>query len=141
MDFAVFGILEIEDKIVLVQEKGKFPEKKWKLPGGRPKGDETEDIVLMREMADEVGIVIEQPQDDDLLAGKHKPKREGNGSYKVLFYGVKYYSGEPKSGVEIERVGLFTGSQIESMIKEGKILPDHAEALLVYLKKRAVNLS
>lgn len=62
-DFAVFGIVDIGGKIPLVQEKGNFLKKMWKLPGGRPNGEyKSPEMVLLNEFDQEVNVVIVEPK-------------------------------------------------------------------------------
>lgn len=136
-DFAVFGIVEIRGKIPLVQERGNFPKKMRKLPGGRPITTEEKDpyLVLIREISDEIGVNIVPSQDSDLLLRIEKQGRNGN--YELFFYKTKYYGGEPTPRKEIEKCELFAPSDIIKMIEVGEILPDHAEALRAHFNKAA----
>ena len=127
MDYAVFVIIENIGGLPLVQEKGNFPEKKWKLPGGRPLPEDkgVEEITAMREVFDEVGIIVEYPEKEILRIPKPR--------HDFIVLTAEYYSGELTAKAEIERVKCFIPDEIRQMIEENKILPDHAKALNIYL--------
>lgn len=131
-DYAVFVIITgMEGGIPLVIEKGNFLEKKWKLPGGRPiagdKGDE--EVTAMREVNDEIGVIINCPEEEVLRIEKSR--------HDFVVLKAEYFSGKPEAKAEIERVSVFPLDQIKQMISEesigGYILPDHANALRRYI--------
>ena len=126
-DYAVFVIIENIGGLPLVQEKGNFPEKKWKLPGGRPSLEDNMDknITAMREVNDEIGIVIKYPENEVFRIPKTR--------HDFIVLKAEYYSGELLAKNEIERVECFIPDEIRQMSEENKILPDHAKALSVYL--------
>ena len=127
-DFAIFVVVTgIQGGIPLVVEKGNFSKKMWKLPGGRPspEDDMDKDVTAMREVDDEIGIVVEYPEKEVLNIPKKK--------HDFIVLKAKYFSGEIAAKAEIERVELFNFAQIRQMIEEKQILPDHAEALLKHI--------
>jgi len=126
-DYAVFVLVTGMQGIPLVIEKGNFPKKMWKLPGGRPAPEDDMDrnITAMREVNDEIGIVVEYPEKEVLRIPKSK--------HDFIVLEAKYFSGEIAAKAEIERVELFDFAQIRQMIQEKQILPDHAEALLKHI--------
>jgi len=141
MDFAVFGVLETKNGTLLVQERGNFAKKMWKLPGGRPTEEERDypsEWVLQREFHDEVRVIILEPQQKDFIL--ELLKKRGEKEYKILFYRVTHYSGDPLPSNEIEKCQLFSRDEIRSMIKAGEIVPDHAQALGAYFDKAASSI-
>ena len=126
-DYAVFVLVTGMQGIPLVIEKGNFSKKMWKLPGGRPAPEDDMDrnITAMREVNDEIGIVVEYPEKEVLRIPKSK--------HDFIVLEAKYFSGEIAAKAEIERVELFDFAQIRQMIQEKQILPDHAEALLKHI--------
>jgi len=126
-DYAVFVVVTGMQGIPLVIEKGNFPKKMWKLPGGRPAPEDNMDknITAMREVNDEIGIVVEYPEKEVFRIKKQK--------HDFIVLEAKYFSGDFIAKAEIERVELFNFAQIRQMIKEKQILPDHAEALLKHI--------
>ena len=126
-DYAVFVVVTGMQGIPLVIEKGNFPKKMWKLPGGRPAPEDNMDknITAMREVNDEIGIVVEYPEKEFFRKNKSK--------HDFIVLEAKYFSGDFIAKAEIERVGLFTLFEIRQMIEEKQILPDHAEALLKHI--------
>lgn len=134
-NFAVFGIVDIGGKILLVQERGNFQTKMWKLPGGRPNGEyKSPEMVLLNEFDQETDVVIAEPKKENLILTL--PKK----GFEVLFYRVDYYSGTPAPKNEIERCELFTPSDIIKMIEAGEILSDHAQGLSAYFAKAASSI-
>mgnify|MGYP001577688657 CR=1 FL=1 len=129
-DYAVFVIVRgMAGGIPLVIEKGNFAKKMWKLPGGRPAPEDNMDknITAMREVSDEIGIIVKYPEKEILSIPKPR--------HNFIVLEAEYYSGELKAKAEIERVEQFNFSQIMRMIKHGEILPDHAKSLLRYIDK------
>ena len=128
-DYAVFVVVMGMQggRIPLVIEKGNFPKKMWKLPGGRPTPEDNMDknITAMREVDDEIGIVVEYPEKEFFRKNKSK--------HDFIVLEAKYFSGDFIAKAEIERVELFDFAQIRQMIQEKQILPDHAEALLKHI--------
>lgn len=137
-NFVVFGIVVMPPygKIVLVQERGNFLKKMWKLAGGRPqpgngKYEQTPEYVLMREIDDETGLVVEI---DELVFEKQLINKNKI-PYDFIVYSCKYYSGEPKPAAKIDRCEAFSKDKILKLISAGEVLPLHAESLKKYLKK------
>ncbi|OHA54261.1 MAG: hypothetical protein A2Z62_00870 [Candidatus Terrybacteria bacterium RIFCSPLOWO2_02_42_20] len=126
-DYAVFVLVTGMQGIPLVIEKGNFSKKMWKLPGGRPAPEDDMDrnITAMREVNDEIGIVVEYPEKEVFRIKKQK--------HDFIVLEAKYFSGDFIAKAEIERVELFDFAQIRQMIQEKQILPDHAEALLKHI--------
>ena len=135
-DYAVFVIVtNMKGGVPLVIEKGNFAKKMWKLPGGRPAPEDNMDknIPAMREVDDEIGIVVEYPEKEILRIPKKK--------HDFIVLEAKYFSGELKAKAEIEKVAIFARNHIKQLVEEDSlsyILPDHAEALRKYLDKETV---
>ncbi|RJQ32276.1 NUDIX domain-containing protein [Candidatus Parcubacteria bacterium] len=133
-DYAVFGIIEgVFGGIPLVIDKKEgFHSRqweKWKLPGGsRDESEISPAYTLMREIGEEIGIVMEDSAKEVF--------RRNMGKHDFLVYAVRYYSGELKAGEEIKAVKIFSLPDVEKMIEEGKILKNHADALSSYIGKR-----
>lgn len=79
-------------------------------------------ITAIREVDDEIGIVVEYPEKEVLRIPKKK--------HDFIVLEARYFSGELKAKAEIERVEQFSFVQLSRMIKDKEILPDHAEALM-----------
>lgn len=134
-DYAVFVIVTgMGGGIPLVIERGNFAKKMWKLPGGRPSLEDGMDknITAMREVNDEIGIVVEYPEREVLRIPKKK--------HDFIVLKAKYFNGELMAKAEIERVSIFTLDHIKQLVGKDSldyILPDHAEALRKYLGEEA----
>ena len=126
-DYAVFVLVTGMQGIPLVIEKGNFSKKMWKLPGGRPspEDDMDKDVTAMREVDDEIGIVVEYPEKEVFRKNKSR--------HDFIVLKARYFTGKIIAKAEIERVELFNFAQIRQMIEEKQILPDHAEALLKHI--------
>ena len=127
-DYAIFVVVTgMQGGIPLVVEKGNFSKKMWKLPGGRPspEDDMDKDVTAMREVDDEIGIVVEYPEKEVFRKNKSR--------HDFIVLKARYFTGKIIAKAEIERVELFNFAQIRQMIEEKQILPDHAEALLKHI--------
>ncbi|HJO89951.1 MAG: NUDIX domain-containing protein [Candidatus Pacebacteria bacterium] len=129
-DYAVFGIIsDYQDgKIPLIQEKEESEKKLWKLPGGRPKAmdNHSPERTVMREISDEVDVIIYEPTEKDVLFIKHLD------SHDFVVFKADYYSGALKPKKEIERVETFSPDEIKKMIAKRDIVQNHAEGLTEY---------
>ena len=123
----VQGIPEHEKHILLIQDKNKPEPRMWKLPGGKNESGEWPALVVVREISEEIGIVIHQPLDTDIIFKKAET------SHLFAVYAVPHYQGNVKAGAEIERAEFFTADQIKLMIRNNQILPRHAMALIKHL--------
>jgi len=125
-DYCSFVIITgMKHGIPLIIEKGKFAKKMWKLPGGRPEAGEYPEVTAIREVSDEIGVIVKYPEKTILKKNK--------GGFNFIVFEAKYYSGEVKPNNEIERVRLFSFEEIEQAINRKHVLSDHAEALLTYI--------
>lgn len=129
---AVFAVVESvpnhEDKILLVQEKtNKFP-KYWKLPGGKTEIGEYQELALVRELNEEIGINIRRPLETDIIFKIRKT------NHIFVVYKAIYYGGKVIAGREIEILSFFLSNDIKKMIINNEILPRHAMALGKYLQ-------
>ena len=66
----------------------------------------------MREVNDEIGIIVEYPEKEILRIPKSR--------HDFVVLEAKYFSGELTAKAEIERVGQFNCSQIKQMIEVEK---------------------
>lgn len=128
-NYAVFAIVVgLEGGIPLVIEKTDFWGKKWKLPGGKARGNEPIEETLMRGVFEEINIVVLEPSEE--IFQKHIKK--DSDSYGFIVMKARYYNGKITAKNEIGRVELFSKLDIRKMINKGNILPNHAEALEKY---------
>ena len=131
-DYAVFAIIEGLKGIPLLIEKSYFLEKKWKLPGGRKEAGEFQEETLMREVFEEINLIVHEP-DKEFFCKHIKNNSNSHNSHNFIVMVARYYNGEIVAKNEIKCVELFSKEEIRNMISNGNILPSHAEALEKYL--------
>lgn len=134
---SVFGVIEgfcdsrtREPRYPLVQTKEYPSAPLWKFPGGRRENGESPEVCLMREIEEEIGVLVDVPED---LVFETKVQH----NHSFLLYRVRYYHGVPTPGHEIARVGLFSAGEIDALIARNKMLPCHVNAFREYQKKRS----
>jgi ADP-ribose pyrophosphatase YjhB (NUDIX family) len=131
-DLVVFGIIEMpgkgkkEKKVVLIADSDKPAPRFYKFPGGRVRANENAEIALFREIVEEVGINIDKNVTQVATMDKK--------SHKIIFFCCKYYCGKIKPGQEVAEVLLLSQAEIQKMITDGKVLPNHAEAFRKYIE-------
>lgn len=132
-NFAVFGFIKIKDKIILVQDKGKFIFSKWKNSGGggtKEKKDFSNlskinfvRAVLQRKIFRETGIILDAK---DIAFVKNK---DGH-SFVFMMTSLDHSSRRiPKAGKGIKKAKSFTVQEVKDMIEREEVLENHALAL------------
>ncbi len=135
IDLAVFVIIEDipqqEDKIVLVCDGKKFPQK-WKLPGGKNNTGLVNlfgsgyEATLYREVFEEIGVNV---YDLEIIY-----KNDDYG-HLLIFCKAKYYSGDICQK-DTKGIMFRKRKQVRCMIRSNLILPNHARILAEYLNSR-----
>ncbi len=113
-------------KIILVQDNNKPAPQFWKMPGGqKKKGELFPSITISRELEEEL-------LDSRVRIKTSIPKKmrtfQNPIPHKFLVFEA-VCDQTPKPGKEILRLHEFSKEEVLNLIKEGKILPNHAEAL------------
>jgi ADP-ribose pyrophosphatase YjhB (NUDIX family) len=126
---AVFGILLLEGRVVLVMDRGKRPPHFYKMPGGRAETNESVTEALLRELTEETGLR------DFVLREElfHSTIMKGAEQHEFVVYLVSTSEGlgniNPYKD-EIALISLVTIPQLFRFLKCGKVLPpNHTEAL------------
>jgi 8-oxo-dGTP diphosphatase len=118
-------IIEIGDRIVFIQRKN-FPEG-WALPGGFVDRGETVEQAAIREMREEVSLVVHLKA---LLGVYSRPDRDPRGqSISVVYVGTA--SGEPHGADDAREARLFDPSAPPL-----PLVFDHSEILADYMRFR-----
>lgn len=94
---------------------------KWEFPGGKMELGEEPDNALIRELHEELGITVKNPQ---ILHIKSHTYPHGN--VLILFYTVPDFSGDLKiQETDHDKCGWFTLNELKDL----DLLPANAEAL------------
>jgi len=120
----VTGVPGQEGKIPLLQGNDK-PDDRWGLPGGSAEEDETHsDDVLMREVKEEIGVVV-MPNPKLVL-------RIPLSTHTMVFSHAEHYDGEPTPGEEVKNLRFFTRDEVVEMVRKGQVFYRHALALRAF---------
>ena len=110
------GVVEVDKKIVLIQDARKEIYGRWGLPGGALRHNETVDEAVVRGLKEDTGLDGEV----DSLVGIHHwygGEKDHNLIYKIFY--VKNISGKPSPGnKKILNVKLFDAHEIFKMPDE-----------------------
>jgi 8-oxo-dGTP diphosphatase len=122
----VAGILIAADGRVLIAERtGDWPfNGMWEFPGGKIGAEESQQQALTRELAEELGIVVQKT--DFFMSLEHDyPDR----SVRLHFFKITGWSGDP-SGLEGQEIQWLLPADIE----DGLMLPADAPVIKALLK-------
>ena len=117
------GILVRDGQVLACQRKrtARYP-LKWEFPGGKLEPGETPQRALVRELREELCIEAQQMteffrQEWVYADGTDNPQRDG--AYRVFYFLVKNFSGEPKNRA-FEEIRWLSPHELQSMdILEG----------------------
>jgi 8-oxo-dGTP pyrophosphatase MutT (NUDIX family) len=108
------AIVHNPDGLVLLVKHTYQPH--WYLPGGGVKKGESTRAAVIRELHEEVGVVVSDQ--DALLFGIYHHTYLGVNDYPII-YVVKNYSSQPAYSREIEQVGWFDYDALPEMVSPG----------------------
>lgn len=117
------AIIVREEKVLLTRDP-RTPEY-WELPGGRLNVDEKPEDGLIRELKEELGVIVDVSEVvflKQFLQGNEEAKRALVVVYKATISPNAELSVDSR---EICEVGWFTKQEIDSL----KLFPEHQEAL------------
>ena len=126
----VAGILTAADGRILIAERtGDRPfNGMWEFPGGKIAAGESQQHALARELAEELGIVVQRS--DLFMSLEHDyPDR----AVRLHFFKVTGWSGDP-SGLEGQKIQWVSPAEIE----DGLMLPADAPVIEALLKQPAL---
>lgn len=117
----VGGAVVHEGKLLLVRRASRRGRGNWQVPGGFVEPDETIEMAVVREVAEEAGV---QAEVVGILGIRNRYDPDsGNSLYIVLL--MHPLSGEPTpDGVEVDQAGYFTLDEIQSL---GQVPPINLE--------------
>jgi 8-oxo-dGTP diphosphatase len=117
-------IIEIEDKIVLIERKN--PPFGWALPGGFVDYGESFETAAQREAKEETGLEVNHLRQFRTYSDPSRDERQHTAS--TVFTGTA--EGQPVAGDDAKRVALFNQQDLP------KLAFDHALIIADYIKDR-----
>jgi len=124
---AVDGIVNIDNRILLIKRKNPPYKDFWAFPGGFVDyGESTEDAVI-REVFEETGL---KTKVECLLGVYSNPNRDPRGHVVSIVYILKYIEGSPKGSDDAKEAKFFSIEDIENM----NLAFDHKFIFKDYLK-------
>jgi ADP-ribose pyrophosphatase YjhB (NUDIX family) len=108
----VGGAVVQDGKLLLVRRASRRGRGNWQIPGGFIEPDETMEVAVVREVAEEAGVQAEVVGVLGIRS-RYNPD-SGNSVYVVLL--MRPISGEPlPDGKEVDQAGYFTLEEIQAM--------------------------
>jgi ADP-ribose pyrophosphatase YjhB (NUDIX family) len=108
----VGGAVVHDGRLLLVRRASRRGRGNWQIPGGFLEPDETIEQAVIREVAEESGVIAEV---EGLLGVRNRCAPDvGNSLYIVML--LRLIGGEPKpDGQEVDRAGFFTLGEIRTL--------------------------
>jgi ADP-ribose pyrophosphatase YjhB (NUDIX family) len=101
-----------DGKLLLVRRASRYGRGNWQIPGGFIEPDETIEVAVVREVAEEAGVQAEVVGVLGIRS-RYNPDH-GNSIYVVLL--MRPISGEPTpDGQEVDRAGFFSLEEIQAL--------------------------
>ncbi|MBW9221973.1 NUDIX hydrolase [Methanothermococcus sp. SCGC AD-155-C09] len=124
---AVDGIVNIDNRLLLIKRKNPPFKDFWAFPGGFVDyGESTEDAII-REVFEESGLKTEI---ESLLGVYSNPNRDPRGHVVSIVYILKYIEGSPKGSDDAKEAKFFSIGDIKNM----NLAFDHKSIFKDYLK-------
>jgi ADP-ribose pyrophosphatase YjhB (NUDIX family) len=125
MTYAVAVLLITPEGIPLIRDPKKPAPVYWKLPGGRSESGETAEAAAVREIKEEIGVVLKE---DDLFL----IREEDRGSHTLAVFRAKLpkLEGTKHTGDEGEEIRVFSPSDIAAM---PDFFPNHRACVTPFL--------
>ncbi len=121
-------IIEIEDKIVLIERKN--PPFGWALPGGFVDYGESFETAALREAKEETGLEVNSLRQFRTYSDPSRDKRLHTAS--TVFTGKA--DGQPVAGDDAKRAALFTQQSLPELVF------DHTRIITDYFKAKGIEL-
>ncbi len=110
----VGAIIVCDGKILLEKRKGEPGRGKWSVPGGLVELGETTENAVIREVKEETGLIVADPQLIDVV---DNIVRDENGEMKYHFVIIDYFlrlkGGEPKAADDAEELKWIPLNEVE----------------------------
>ena len=110
----VGAIIVCDGKILLEKRKGEPGRGKWSVPGGLVELGETTENAVIREVKEETGLIVADPQLIDVV---DNIVRDENGEIKYHFVIIDYFlrlkGGEPKAADDAEELKWIPLNEVE----------------------------
>ncbi|WP_421077675.1 NUDIX hydrolase [Methanothermococcus sp. Ax23] len=128
----VDGIIQIDDKILLIKRKNPPFKDSWAFPGGFVEYGETTENAVMREIYEETNL---KTKIKHLLGVYSDPNRDPRGHTVSVVYILEHIEGAPKGSDDAKEAKLFKIEEVKDLdlaFDHKKIFNDY----LKYLKKK-----
>ena len=128
----VDGIIQIDDKILLIKRKNPPFKDSWAFPGGFVEYGETTENAVMREIYEETNL---KTKIKHLLGVYSDPNRDPRGHTVSVVYILEHIEGTPKGSDDAKEAKLFKIEEVKDLdlaFDHKKIFNDY----LKYLKKK-----
>jgi ADP-ribose pyrophosphatase YjhB (NUDIX family) len=117
----VGGAVVYEGKLLLVRRASRRGRGNWQVPGGFIEPDETIEMAVVREVAEETGV---QAEVVGVLGVRNRYNPDSSNSIYIVLL-MRPLSGEPiPDGVEVDQAGYFTLEEIQAL---GQVPPINLE--------------
>lgn len=116
------GLGTLGARAIVINDKGQILLVKhsyqphWHLPGGGVDNGETPKAAVIRELKEEVGLIV--AEDEPVLHGVYQHVYMGVNDYPIIYI-VKNYSTIPSDSPEIEAIEWFDYKTLPAMISPG----------------------
>ncbi len=121
-------IIEVEDKIVLIQRGGKVHTGRWALPSGFIEADESVEEAAVREGREETGLELELLEVFGVYSFPEGPPASGI----IIFFRARAIGGELQAGDDAREVALFAPDKLPRLP-----FRTHRQAMSRWLKVNA----
>ena len=124
---AVYALLRREGAVLLVRRTGSgLHDGELALPAGHVEAGEDALSAVVREVAEELGIIVDRADCRLVLTGHSAPERPGDDAYVDLFFSVDHWTGEPRNA-EPERCTELRWADPDALPAE--VVPFMADAI------------